>query len=108
MVCDCCLKAADRLWIYRHYGFCIRRPSNLSKMVFDPGWWGFCVFCHALFIDRQINPLIARVVTLVPEAVLMDVEVVYRLLPEVIYDEVVLWEAGKPRYFAIPEAEVGP
>jgi hypothetical protein len=93
--CDCCSSLADRLWVYRHYGFGLRLPDGAPLGVLAGGW-GFCVFCHALWQKGHLTALAARVEILSPGATKELTAPVYDLLAQCVYGEPVTWEAGEP------------
>lgn len=97
MVCDCCLRQSDRLWMWRHYGFCTLQYDGVPRHDYYAGRWGFCVYCRPLFEKREISILTARVCTLNPELYARAIAALYSILPYVIYGEPALWESGQPR-----------
>lgn len=104
--CDCCLRQMDRMWVYRHRGFCCFAAGRRQE--FHAGWWGFCVYCHPLFTERAIQALVARVTTLEPGIAAADAYVVYLILAEVVYGEPVAWVEGEEwsrRRFPVPPPE---
>jgi hypothetical protein len=105
--CDCCLRQMDRMWVYRHRGFCCLISGD--RQAFEAGWWAFCVYCHALFAQREIDALVARVITLHPLVVQVDAERVYRILTDVVCGEPVFWTQGEEwseRRFPCPPREL--
>jgi hypothetical protein len=106
MECDCCLRHRDRFWVYRHRGFGYH--AACGNFVFDAGWWAFCVFCHALFLECDYDALAARVCVLNPLLDHADTEGCYRVLGQVVYEEPVAWQEGEDsstKRFPIPTEE---
>ncbi len=98
-VCDCCCQQADRIFLYRQRGFCVwPRRQGKSYLELGEGGWGFCVYCHALYVAGRIDLLVARVVT-VGET--MDSGAVawfshwYPMLPFFLHGEVTEWHSGQ-------------
>lgn len=90
LICDCCVRPADRLWVYRQRGFCVLQ----FPCVFNSGCWSFCVYCNALFERRDMAALRARVMTLNPDLSSVAIDAVYELLPWVIYGDPYKWQSG--------------
>lgn len=107
-LCDCCLRPIDRMWAYRHRGFCYEVLGG--REAYLAGWWGFCVYCHALFVARDFPALAARVCSLLKtEDAHAEFETLYRLADAVIYGEPVLWQEGEDRSekrFPLPEVKI--
>lgn len=102
--CDCCTATTDRLWVWPHYGFCVRVLG--FQTVFHAGAWSFCVYCHPLFESRQISILVARVASLSPKSTISIPGLllpVYEVLAQCVYGECRTWEAGQPYTRIWPE-----
>lgn len=96
MVCDCCLSKSDRLWILKHYGFCTGFPkAGRHRRDYLEGAWAFCVQCWPLFLERDIETLAARVVTLNSELDPYWVALTYRVLSDAVHGDVMTWNAGQ-------------
>lgn len=98
LVCDCCLEKTERLWIWRHRGFCVYYPPSwrMRRVDLCEGAWGFCVFCKSLWERREIKTLAARVATLNPKTHSADsMERMFSILPEVIHGESEEWQSGQ-------------
>jgi hypothetical protein len=95
LICDCCLIKTDRLWIWTHYGFCVRTADS-SRYQYLKGAWAFCVFCRPLFEARQSRILAARVKTLNPELDEDAMTKAYEVLGECVYGDCRTWEANQP------------
>jgi hypothetical protein len=93
LVCDCCCERVDRLWYWRHYGFCTRLPGCQSRE-FMAGWWAFCVYCRKLKNDRRL--LVARVATLNPDLRAQILDDTYEIMLACLYGEVHEWRSGQP------------
>jgi hypothetical protein len=93
VVCDCCLQQTDRMWAYRHPAFCFEDSCG-SRSTFDPGWWGFCVYCHVLFRRRQLRLLTARVHVLNQHLFPPDLYALYATVAKAVFGESKEWEAG--------------
>jgi hypothetical protein len=106
VVCDCCLQTIDRAWIRHHRGFGTGwREGGRHRVEYTAGWWGFCVYCWALFNKNEINVLIARVCTLNEDIDPVRINQGYYSLASAVYGEMIYWEAGQ--VLTIP-AEVDP
>jgi hypothetical protein len=70
---------------------------DAGRLWFSAGWWGFCVFCHPLFLEGRLDLLLARVKTLLVTPLPCDMGDIYQLLPQVITGEPVLWNEGEQR-----------
>jgi hypothetical protein len=64
-------------------------------MQFEAGWWGFCVYCHALFVDRDFAALAVRVYTLEPLIPAAEAETIYHLVSQAACGGPVLWNEGQ-------------
>ena len=95
LVCDCCLAHMDRLWFWPHRGFCLL-PKVRGGQELMAGHWAFCVYCEALWEQRDIPALLARTLTLNPELQGRLLENTYFSLPYAIYGEPIPWESGQP------------
>lgn len=93
LVCDCCLSHVDRIWGYRQRGFCERRGRRKLELV--EGWWAFCVYCNALWVRKEMDLLIARVITLNPD---LDGDWLKHWYPDLVYvlhGEPQEWHSGQ-------------
>ncbi len=102
-ICDCCLSKIDRSWLWRHRGFGGWWPPHwhMRRVDYQAGYWGFCVYCKALWEARDMRTLAARVYSLNSDNLHVDVlERLYSILPEVIYGEPQEWHSGQ----RVPEA----
>jgi hypothetical protein len=102
--CDCCGSMADRLWVWRHYGFGLRL-DNRDRVDFLAGAWGFCAYCQALF-PCELPLLVARVVSLCPGATPQLLTPVYSVLAQCVW-ALTCWEAGEPYAKIWPGEEEG-
>jgi hypothetical protein len=97
MVCDCCLAHVDRLWIWSHRGFGLPSIGGVPRHEFIAGYWSFCVYCRPLFESRELSTLAARVATLNSDLYAPGVAILYTVLADCVYGDVLTWEAGQPR-----------
>ena len=82
-VCDCCLQAVNRYVRVDHWGFGMQE----SRIELMQGWWAYCVYCWALYSRGEIEPLVARVLTLNTDLDERVVRQLYSVLPYVMHGE---------------------
>jgi hypothetical protein len=92
LVCDCCLRKSDRLWVWRHYGFCTA-IRGFRRREYLEGGWSFCVYCEPLRGNRKA--LVARVVALNPQLDPLWLDSTYEVMLACLHGEVVAWQAGQ-------------